>query len=46
MSKQVIIYDEVDTEEELAELLREVARLIDSGMTSGHYPGWEIVENE
>ena len=46
MSKQVIIYDEVGTESELAELLREVARLINNGNTSGHYPGWEIVENE
>ena len=46
MNKKVIIYAGSDTNEGLADLLREVARLIDTGMTSGYYPGWEIIEDD
>ena len=46
MSKNVIIYEGSKTENDLAELLRHIASQIDNGMTSGHYPGWEIVEDE
>lgn len=34
---------EIDPEE-AAETLREIARQIDNGMTSGYYPSWEIVQ--
>lgn len=46
MSKKVIIYDGCERDEELPEQLREIAKLIDEGYTSGHSPGWEIVEDE
>lgn len=46
MSKKVIIYDSVETEQDLVHLLNEIARLIENGNTSGHYPGWEIIEDE
>lgn len=46
MSKKVIIYDGVETPEDLADQLREIARLIEEGNTSGYTPGWEIVEDE
>lgn len=46
MSKKVIIYAGADTTEELVDLLQLIATQIDNGATSGHYPGWEIVEDE
>jgi hypothetical protein len=46
MSKKVIIYDGVEHAGDLAAQLRTVADLIDQGYTSGHNPGWEIVEDE
>lgn len=46
MSKNVIIYEGVETNEDLAEQLRHIASLIDGGATSGYYPGWEVVEED
>lgn len=45
-SKNVIIYDGVETNEELPDLLRYIASQIESGMTSGYHPGWEIVDED
>lgn len=30
--------------DDAAETLREIARQIDNGMTSGYYPSWEIMQ--
>lgn len=42
----VIIHNDSDSKDELANLLRYIAGKIDDGYTSGHYPGWEIVDED
>lgn len=46
MSKNLIIHEGAEDEQSLAELLRHIATQIEGGYTSGHGPGWEIVEDE
>lgn len=41
MSK-VVIYEEVESDEELVDLLDYIKGLVDQGFTSGYYPGWEL----
>jgi hypothetical protein len=46
MSKKIIIYDGVESNQALAAQLRQVADLIEDGFESGYAPAWEIVEDE
>jgi len=39
---QIVIHEEVGTKEELVDMLKEIADLIDNGMTLGYHPAWEI----
>jgi hypothetical protein len=39
------IYEEVETESELVDLLRRIAELAEEGYTSGYHPGWELVDS-
>lgn len=42
---KILIYDEPITNEDAADLLKEIARQIENGMTSGFHPGWELQSN-
>ena len=46
MSVSVSIIEQVESTDDLPELLRHIATQIEGGMTSGYYPSWEIVEND
>ena len=46
MSVSVSVIEDVESVDDLPELLRHIAIQIEGGMTSGYYPSWEIVENE
>lgn len=46
MSKNIIIYKDSSDEAELANLLRYIAGKLDDGYTSGHYPGWELIDGD
>ena len=40
MTFKIEIYDEADSEDEMADLLRHIADMVEDGYTSGYYPGW------
>lgn len=44
--KGIAIYETVDSEQALADLLRHIASLVEQGYTSGYYPGWELQEEK
>ena len=46
MSKGIIIYETVEDEQALADLLQHIAGQIQQGYTSGYHPGWEMQEGE
>jgi len=37
---------QTETSEEMADLLRHIAGMIEGGYTSGYYPHWELEEQE
>lgn len=41
--KTISIFEKKSVED-MPELLRHIADQIEQGMTSGYYPGWELVE--
>jgi hypothetical protein len=42
----VTVYTHAKDEDDMAELLRRIADQVEEGMTSGHYPSWELIEVE
>jgi hypothetical protein len=43
---RISIFAGKENVEDMAEMLRHIADQLDQGMTSGYYPGWELVEEE
>jgi len=39
------IYEQVDGEHDLVDLLRRIAELVEEGYASGYHPGWELVDS-
>lgn len=46
MSKRIVIHESVESNEDLADLLRRLADMVEEGYTSGYYPAWEIEEDD
>ena len=43
---QFVIEEDVEDEEEFAELLHRVADMIEQGYKSGYHPYWTLIERE
>jgi hypothetical protein len=41
MSVKIEVYEETKTHGDMAEVLRKIAGLLETGYTSGYNPGWE-----
>lgn len=40
--KHIVIQEETNNRQEMADLLREIAEKIEAGLTSGYYPTWNL----